>query len=105
MVLMIVSLVLTVVLTIWTAQDAPKHGKSGVGMGILVFFLGIIGWLIYLATRGSVTPARSAGAQYGDASPSRSSKEPITKSDREQVEVGGYRHIEKPGVLRDDIFE
>ena len=57
--------VLNVVLLVWTSQDATKRGKSGVGWGFAVFFLGVFGWLLWLLTRpplgvdAGVTPRQS----------------------------------------------
>jgi hypothetical protein len=98
-------LVLNVILVIWVVNDAKKRDAHPVAWGIVVLLFGIIGWLIYFITRGSGTSAKSAGDMLGDSSQSQVSQESMGKSGRQQVQIGGVRYIEKPGVKQDDIFE
>jgi hypothetical protein len=48
-------LVLNLALLIWVAQDARKRGAKPVAWGIVVFLLGVVGWVIYLIARSGRT--------------------------------------------------
>jgi membrane protease YdiL (CAAX protease family) len=53
------------VLAIWVYKDAEKRGMSGILWALIVFFLGIIGLIIYLVIRSSnkgLTPQQGAGS-------------------------------------------
>jgi len=60
-ILSIVMLIVWIFVIVWVYKDAEKRGKSGVLWAIIVFFLGIIGLIIWLVVR----PKQTAGVGYG----------------------------------------
>lgn len=60
-ILSIVILIIWIFVVVWVYKDAEKRGKSGVLWAIIVFFLGIIGLIIWFVVR----PKQIAGAGYG----------------------------------------
>jgi hypothetical protein len=56
-------LLIQVVLAVWVGLDAGKRGMSGVLWGLLVFFTGIVGLLVYAI----VCTAGTAGTRNGPA--------------------------------------
>lgn len=59
--LYIVILIVWIFVIVWVYKDAEKRGKSGILWAIIVFFLGIIGLIIWLVVR----PKQTAGVGYG----------------------------------------
>ena len=53
--------VVWLVLAIWVYKDAEKRGKSGILWFLIVFFLGIIGLIIWLVVRGEKTSESGGG--------------------------------------------
>lgn len=60
-ILYIVILIVWIFVVVWVYKDAEKRGKSGILWAIIVFFLGIIGLIIWLVVR----PKQIAGVGYG----------------------------------------
>ncbi|VVB88552.1 Uncharacterised protein [uncultured archaeon] len=57
-VIFLVLLIIWIYIIIWVARDANKRGKSGAFWGLLTFFLGLLGLIIYLMARpgGNIVP-------------------------------------------------
>ncbi|MFX1532730.1 MAG: PLDc N-terminal domain-containing protein [Promethearchaeota archaeon] len=49
----IISFIVVLALAIYVANDAEKHGENGLLWGIVVFFLPLIGIILYLVVRSS----------------------------------------------------
>ena len=48
----IVVFIVWIVITIWAYKDAQKRGMNAILWALIVFFIGIIGLIIYLVVRG-----------------------------------------------------
>ena len=48
---LVVMFIVNIILLVWVARDAKARGVSGLGWMILVFFLGIVGLIIYIFAR------------------------------------------------------
>ena len=51
LVFILVFIIITIYIIVWIAKDANSRGENGTLWGIVVFFLGLIGILIYFITR------------------------------------------------------
>jgi methionine-rich copper-binding protein CopC len=65
LIIFIISFVVWIYILIWVFRDANKRGKSGTFWGLLTFFLGILGLIIYLLARpgGDLVLCNSCGKQ------------------------------------------
>jgi len=50
----IVGFILQIFLCIWGYNDAIKRGRSGILVALLLFFLSILGWILWLILRPSI---------------------------------------------------
>jgi uncharacterized membrane protein len=51
LILVLVLFIVWIYVLVWVVRDANKRGKNGTFWGLLTFFLGIIGLIIYLLAR------------------------------------------------------
>ena len=65
--------VIQIVLSFWVGFDAQKRGMHGLLWGLLVFFTGIVGLIVYLIVAPGLTQ-RSGGAQPPGAAAARCGK-------------------------------
>ena len=62
-VLIAIPWIIWLVLAIWVYKDAEKRGKSGILWFLIVFFLGIIGIIIWLVVRPPIGGEKPASAE------------------------------------------
>ena len=60
-----VSLVISIILTIFAVKIANGHGRDSVAWGLLVFFFGLIPFIILLATNKNATQNTNITTQNG----------------------------------------
>ena len=69
-IIIVIWIVVWLVLAIWVYKDAEKHSMSGILWALIVFFLGLIGLIIYLVIRSSHKGPQQSGQGSGRVCPS-----------------------------------